>query len=333
MAAVRISAVRLCRDWLQGLTVWLVPPLSLSAAFVVVLAVLNAHAPGLGWPAAVVVAVCGWALAAGTLVLAVLTGWGRRHLALSIGFGLAGGVCLVIWSRPPTAAVVAVAASFVPVAAYAAFVLPVLIAYVAALRLARMVDPRARIVLDLLTSAELTTANTAWVRRADARDQLAAVLERVARTAERDLPRLLSRRGADRATKEWLANRGRVVAAGVRELKQRMLFSRVSRVEDLRGELARLLLLACLGDWSEIGGDRTVPRARGFLRTFLGNLGVSAALFAGAALIHWVVAPAAGGGLMNFRDALIAAGVLALIPLPRDELRRISDTFGELARP
>lgn len=333
-AAVRASVTRLSRDRLQSFSIWLVLVLSFVGAIAVMWVVPpghDVHLPGL---ARLGIAFAGVMLSATLLALAVIIGRGPTHFVATTGLAVAGVLYLVAWRRPPDLMVILAAVGILPFLVYVAFVPPIVIAYIVALRLSRTVDPRARIVLDLLTSAELAASGTAWLRRADARDHLAAVLERVARTAERDLPRLQPRRVADRTTREWLVNRGRSVAARIRETKQSVLLSSPTTVDGLRHEIALLLLQACRGDWAGIGGDRTAPPSPSRLRDYIAQLRVSMVLFGSALAITWFVAPALGSaGLASVRDGLIVAAVLALIPVPRGEFSRISDTFGELAQP
>lgn len=333
-AAVRSAAVCTCiitlhRDALQRLSAWLALPLCSAATLFLTAELLGrwhthppiAHVVLLGIGCLVFNIVL--------LVCAVVAGRTAFHAAATAVVALVDVVVLLASpTHLPTASQILIVLTLGSAAIYLAFAPLVLVAYATALRLARLVDPRARIILGLLRCLHHTAVGTAWLHDRASRNRVLKSLEQVARTAQNDLPRLLPRPATDAQTQARLKEQAYAIATRLRQCKQRAAMPAADAGGEVPVELAGLLTQACRQEWNDLrAGDppsRLPGRVERVARRLAAALLLSVAAFAVPAAFGSSISAAT---TRNFRDILLVSSVACLVPLPQDVVKRIPDTF------
>jgi hypothetical protein len=333
--AVRSAAVRACvahlyRDRLQNLAAWLGLPLVTGVTFATIYLILTVPNPGPRIITAAITTTVAVLATALSLVMAVLTRHAMAHFIGSIVLAAVPAVGILGLSLPQGPARLVLVGCVAPLAMYLAFTPLMLAAYMVARHVGTIIDPRARIVLGLLACLHATATRRGWLHKSDVRDQITMALERVARIADHDLPRILVRRARDDRTQEWLRARCRSIAARVRESKQRLLFPEETTGTEFPAEVAGLLLHACRDEWDRLEPEHEAADRSSLTRTLLRHIGLSLILFAAAIVIPRIASVLPGDVAQHVRNALLITGVLALVPVPREELRRIPDVFQEM---
>jgi hypothetical protein len=330
-AAVHTSVIALYQGTLQRIAVWTLLPLSAAAMYVLTDTVMNQRDRP---PSAVrVLAVAGSCLAfnALALVFTVVTDRPGLH-ALGAGAGATGGVVVLVATGGPghldPAAQTVVVLAVSPAVVYLASAPLAVAAYLVAVRLAWLVDPRARIVLGLLQCLHHVTVDTTWLHHRAPRRQLINSLDRMARTAQHDLPRLLPLSSSDPDTRRRIREQAHAIATQLRDCKRRVVLPSASDSDGLRAELTRLFVHACRDEWNEVGAPDPPARLPGRLerlaKRLAGTLFLVAAAYAVPALFGAQLSASAAD---NVRDVLLLSGMMCLVPLPQDLVNRIPDTF------
>jgi hypothetical protein len=270
-----------------------------------------------------------------TLLVAVAFERPGTHFALMAALAVLG----VAVEFPPTRAFSVLQHAFTafclaPAAMYMAFLPMIVIAYGYARRLTKTVDPRARLVIGLLRATHLLSRDARWLHDARARDQAAIQVERAARVAERDLPRLLSRRLQDVGTRSWIHERSRLIGARIRECKRQLLLPGTNAREAIPSELLRLLLHAVSSEWDSMCAQQAPPsRIRGLLRKYAPHAASGIILVVAGLVLPEVLPALKGTAGSNLRTVLVLSGLVALVPLDGGSLNRIPDAFADAVTP
>ena len=272
----------------------------------------------------------------GVVTLLVAAAWGRAmsHATLMAALAVAG--IAIEFPQPTvsqTAARAFTAFCVTPAAMYAAFLPMIIVAYWYAWRLTRTIDPRARLVIGLLRCTHQISRDARWLHDAHARDQIAARLEQVARSAERDLPRLLARSAQDASTKTWLREHAKLIGARIRECKRSLVLPDSRSHEVIPGELLRLLLQAASNEWESMSAQQPPPKSNGLLRKYAPHAAAGLMLIAAALALPEILPVLKGTAGTNLRTVLLLSGFVALVPLDADSLNRIPDAFAEAVKP
>lgn len=326
-AAVQLSTASLTRKSLQRAAIFCDIPAAVALTAVVPFITAGAKLPDIAYAAAATA--FGALIGVGTLVVAAALGRAGTHFAFMIALAALGVAIEFPTGRiDPAFAHAFTAFCVAPAAVYAAFLPMIAIAYGYAWRLISTIDPRARLVIGLLHAVHLASCDARWLHDARARDQIALQLERTARVAERDLPRLLSRRIQDPGTSSWIRERSQLIGARMRECKRSLLLPDGEALERIRGELLRLLVHATFSDWDAMCAQQSPPsRLRGLLRKYAPHMITGLLLVvAGLALPEFLPVLKGTTG-SNLRTILILSGLVALVPLDGGGLNRIPDAF------
>ncbi|MEU4683027.1 hypothetical protein [Streptomyces xinghaiensis] len=329
-AAVRGSVIAVYREKLQRVSAWLALPLCGAAVLWLAGRLLGpGGAPQPPTAGAAVLAAGGLLLNAVLLVCAVVAGRPALHAAGAVAGALFGMAVLLFPTGPPPFALrVLLLFVLTPAAMYAAFAPLLVMAYLTAVRLARIVDPRARIILGLLQCLHRVSAGTGWLHQRVPRRQVLGSLERIARIAQYDLLRLLPSTVSDPETRLRHADHAYAIATRLRECKRRAVLPSAGAREDLPVELAQLLLHICREEWEDLRAadppSRLPGRMARLAKRLAATLLLMVAAFALPALFHASLPEPAG---RNVRDLLLVSAVLCLVPLRNDVVNRIPDTF------
>jgi hypothetical protein len=326
-AALQLSAASLTRRSLQRAAIWCDIPAAVALTAAVPFMTASPALPGITYAA--VATICGALMGVGTLVVAATLGRAGTHFALMVALAVLGVAIEFPSARIDPAVVHAFTAFCVtPAAVYAAFLPMIAVAYGCAWRLIRTIDPRARLVIDLLHSVHLVSRDARWLHDARARDQVAMQIERAARVAERDLPRLLAHRIQDPGTSSWMRERSQLMGARIRECKRSLVLPDGESLDLIRTELLRLLLHATSSEWDAMCAQQSPPsRLHGLLRKYAPHVITGALLVvAGLALPEFIPVLKGTAGA-NLRTVLILSGLVALVPLDGGGLNRIPDAF------
>jgi len=332
-AALQLSAPAITRRSLQRAAVWIDIPAAIALIAAVPFLVTGPTLAGIGYVAA---AATGGAVL-GTVTLLVATAWGRSrtHFAVVVALAVLG----VAIELPPARVSVMLAHAFTafceaPAAMYAAFLPMIAVAYGYAWRLTRTIDPRARLVISLLRCTHLLAHDARWLHDARARDHVAAQIERAARMAERDLPRLLTRHAQDAASGDWIRERSALMGARIRECKRSLVLPDAQAREAVPSDLLRLLLHAASSEWDSMCAQQAPPsRIHGLLRKYVPHATTGVILVAAGLILPEVLPALRGAAGSNLRTVLILSGLVALVPVDGDNLNRIPDAFADAVNP
>ncbi|MGD0560079.1 MAG: hypothetical protein ABSA93_34570 [Streptosporangiaceae bacterium] len=331
-AALQLSVSSLTRDSLQRAAMWFsIPTVVLLTAAVPFVVPDPGHrdiayiatATAVGAVAGVV-----------TLLIAAPRGQALLHFALVAALA-AFGVALEFphASVAPAASRAFTAFCVTPAVIYVAFLPMIIVAYGCAWRLTRTVDPRARLVIGLLRCTHQIAHDSRWLHDGRARDQVAERLEQVARIAERDLPRLLSKRARDDSTKTWLREHGQLIGTRIRECKRRLLLSDTQARDAIRSELLELLLHATASEWDAMRAQQPPAKRSGLLRRYAPHAATGLLLIAAGLALPEILPALKGAAGSNLRTVLLLSGSVALVPLDNDGLNRIPDAFADAIKP
>ncbi len=332
-AALQLSAPSLTRSSLQRVAVWCDVPAAIAFAAAVPFIVAGLAFPGIAYAAAATAA--GAVTAAVTLLIAVAWGRAATHFALMVALAVLGvGIEFPRAGVTPTLVHAFTAFCVTPAAMYAAFLPMITVAYAFAWRLIRMVDPRARLVIGLLRCAHLLSRDTRWLHDARARDHAAAQIERTARVAERDLPRLLARRAQDPGTRSWILGRSQLMGVRIRECKRSLLLPDWQAREAIPSELLRLLLHATSSEWDAMCAQQGPPsKVGGLLRRYAPHAATGILLIAAGLALPEILPVLKGTAGSNLRTVLVLSGLVALVPLDGGTLNRVPDAFADAVKP
>lgn len=326
-AALSVAVFGIWREALQRLAVAVTPPMSAVSAIGVSWVTLCLWSPSPPWTWVAAAATTGLVVGVVTLVALVVVARGALHVVVALALAACGMVTAAVTREPTSLIQILVAASLVPVAIYAAVVPMMIVAYVVAWRLGRFVDPRARVILGLLDCACDVASGRLERRGLAARVEVAAKLERTARALEHDLPRVIHRRAQDTDTRRWLRDEATRIAARIRSSK-RLLALPEQDDDALLRELATMLLRACRDEWRWFSRDVTASRSPGLWIRIARRLGAASVLIAAGVLLPGLLDSTFTETTTDtLRTLLVISGVMLLLPLPRDTLSRIPDTF------
>lgn len=330
-AALGVTVFGLWRDALQRLAVFVTPPMSLVVAIVASWLTLLVWSPRPGWALIIVAAGFGFIVSVTTLLILVVVNRGTTHVIIASVLAACGAALIILVPGPSMLIRVLTAAFLVPAAMYVGATPLMVIAYVVARRLGRFVDPRARVILGLLDCTCDVAAGRLERRGMAARVEIAAKLERTARALEQDLPRVIRRRAQDADTRRWLRDEASRIAARIRSGKR--LLALPSHDDDaLLRDLATMLLSACRDEWGWFSDGMTAKPTSSLWKRIARHVGAAAVLItAGIALPELLGTAVTGTTADALRAFLVISGALALFPLPKDGLNRVTDTFGHVA--
>jgi hypothetical protein len=274
------------------------------------------------------------------VVAVVLTVAVQRYFG-SIGFFWAVIGCLLAAApiiassdRYPGQMVVVTAATLlVPALFYGLFVALVPLSFIVSWITRRRIDPRATVIIALLDCIYYSAVKTSWVRTRPGRQRYLAMLELAARSAERDLGRIVTGSASDPATRDWARSKGRGVAASIRQLKHIVVDGNDDLLEQLGRAIGCLFVSLCAGKWPTFDGESRVSRAKTLAATALKRLATSAVLIGVGFVIPVVFSNVFEGTKgTTFFLTLTVSGLLALVPLPRDSLNPIPETLRGLMK-
>lgn len=322
-AALRLSVSSLTRDSLQRAAMWFSIPLAIMLAAAVPVIV--------GGPVTytILAALAGAVTWVVTLLVAVA--WGKAVLHATLMAALAVlGIAIDFPSAELTRAEADSVTVFcvIPAAMYAAFLPMAVIAYFYAWRLARIIDPRARLVIGILRCTYQTSHDSRWLHDLRTRDRAAVLLEQAARAVERDLPRLLPRRAQDAATRAWLRETAQLISARIRECKRALLLPDRESRDAVPGTLLQLLVHAAGDEWDAMCAQQPPPsKTAGILRRYIPRVATAFVLIAAGLVLPEILPALRGTAGLNFRTVLLLSGAVALVPADSAGLNRIPDAF------
>ena len=327
-AALRLSVASLTRDSLQRAAMWSSVPMGIMLAAAVPFLV--------GGPIAYTAPAVVAGAVVGVVTLLVAAAWQRALLQATLIVVLAVlGIAIELpqTAVPPAAADAFTTFCVTPAAMYAGFLPMAVIAYGYAWRLVRIIDPRARLLIGLLRCVHQMSRDARWLHDARTRDRTAAQLEHVARIAERDLPRLLSRRAQDAATKAWLRESAQLIGTRIRECKQALILPDAQSREAVPGDLLQLLLHAASSDWNSMRAQQPPPKTAGPLQRYGPRAATAIVLIVAGLVLPEILPVLKGAAGSNLRTVLLLSGFVALVPVNSDSLNRIPDTFADAVMP
>lgn len=326
-AALQLSAASLTRKSLQRAAIWCDVPVGVSLTVFIPFVTSGPALSGIAYTA--LATACGVFMAVSTLVVAAASGRAGMHFALMAALAVLGIAIELPPSRiNPTVANAFTAFCVAPAAVYAAFLPMIGIAYVKAWRLTATIDPRARVVIGLLDAVYLASSDARWLHDRRARDRIAMQLERTARMAERDLPRLLTRRIQDPGTSSWVRDHSKLIGARIRECKRKLVLPDTEALDTIRCDMLQLLLHATFNEWDAMCAQQPPPpKLYGFLRRYAPHVITGILLVvAGVALPEFLPALKGAAG-SNLRTILVISGIVAFVPVDGGALNRIPDAF------
>lgn len=333
-AALRLSVSSKARESLQRAAMWFGIPAALLLAAAVPFAVTAPAFHGIAYAA--IAAFLGAAIGAGTLLVAAA--WSRAGAAWHFASMVALAVLGVAIDFPHVAITQTAARAFTsfcitPAIMYLAFVPMIVVATGFAWRLSKIIDPRARLVISLLRCAHQAARDTRWLHDGQERDRMAVHLERAARIAEHDLPRMLTRRTTDPGTREWLRQSAGLTAARIRECKRLVLLPDTHAGQALPVELLRLLLHATADEWDSMNSQHPPSKTTGPLRRYAPHATAAILLIAAGLVLPEILPALRGAAGANFRIVLVLSGLVSLVPLVEGGLNRIPDAFADAVKP
>lgn len=331
-AALRLSVSSMARESLQRAAMWFGIPAALLLAAAVPFIVTAPAFHGITYAA--IAAALGAAIGAGTLLVSAAWRQGTLHFVSMVALAVLGvAIDFPHVGITQTAARAFTAFCVTPAIMYAAFLPMIVVASGFAWRLGRIIDPRARLVISLLRCVHQAARDTRWLRDGQERDRMAIHIERAARIAEHDLPRMLTRRTNDPGTREWLRQSAGLTAARIRECKRLVLLPDTHAGETLSVELLRLLLYATADEWDSMHAQQPPSKTTGPLRRYAPHATAAIVLIVAGLVLPEILPALRGVAGANFRTVLVLSGLVGLVPLGEGGLNRIPDAFADAVKP
>jgi hypothetical protein len=198
----------------------------------------------------------------------------------------------------------------------------------------RRVDPRAILVIGLLEGVHYCVNDIAWSRTGAGLRSFAAMLEGLARIAERDIVVSGRRLGRDAVTGAWLKEKSGLVAARIRDAKKPLLLPNSDFVAGMEKRVTPMFVAACRGDWEELGSQASIPAAKSRFSLLWPKLMTATTLATSAFVLPSLLPDTAKAeAASSLRVALLLGAMLAFMPSSAGPTSLVPEVFKDFAKP